>query len=67
MNNESANQILEAVRIVLERNLDNQLTQELANGMFTTISNSARSLIPPAPQPVPAAEPAKPSHNSAHE
>lgn len=45
MKPETAEQLTEAVRIVLNRNIDNRLTVDLATGIYNALSTAIHNLI----------------------
>jgi hypothetical protein len=47
MNQQQAESLNEAVRIILARNLESKLTVDLASGMFTSITNAIAGFIEP--------------------
>jgi hypothetical protein len=61
---EDANQIAAQVKAILERNLGNRLTEDLAQGMYNNVVLSMQSLVDAGAVPTQSSGPDKPTRDT---
>jgi hypothetical protein len=61
---ENANQIAAQVKAILERNLGNRLTEDLAQGMYNNVVLSMQSLVDAGAVPAQSSGPDKPTRDT---